>query len=183
MLGLLLDLALYQNLIIHFKIWFDYTNDLLLLSISLSLKRSFALDYWRLISSTTRWNMHHHPCQCKVVSMAVRIWKCGWESGELHTHISKLDHAPFLSFPPHSLYISYWHLLLCSYGVFGANISSQAMLFAKSGLELLLISVFGDDNQFIYPLTWVLVLALIFTAVLQVLLQSSSLLLQLMFVS
>lgn len=42
------------------------------------------------------------------------------------------------------------------------------MLFAKSGLELLLISVFGDDNQFIYPLTWVLVLALIFTAVLQV---------------
>ncbi|KAI9316071.1 hypothetical protein BX666DRAFT_2019648 [Dichotomocladium elegans] len=54
-----------------------------------------------------------------------------------------------------------------SYGVFGANISSQAMLFAKSGLELLLISVFGDDNQFIYPLTWMLLLGLIFTAVLQ----------------
>ncbi|KAG2223574.1 hypothetical protein INT45_001656 [Circinella minor] len=54
-----------------------------------------------------------------------------------------------------------------SYGVFGANISSQAMLFAKSGLELLILSVFHHDNQFIYPLTWVLVLALCFTAILQ----------------
>ncbi|KAI9491953.1 hypothetical protein BDB00DRAFT_766188 [Zychaea mexicana] len=54
-----------------------------------------------------------------------------------------------------------------SYGVFGANISSQAMLFAKSGLELLILSVFHHDNQFANPLTWLLVLALIFTAVLQ----------------
>ncbi|KAI8881970.1 hypothetical protein K501DRAFT_252266 [Backusella circina FSU 941] len=54
-----------------------------------------------------------------------------------------------------------------SYGVFGANISSQAMLFAKSGLELLLLTLFHHDNQFIYPLTWAIVLALIFTAVLQ----------------
>ncbi|ORX58960.1 hypothetical protein DM01DRAFT_1366216 [Hesseltinella vesiculosa] len=54
-----------------------------------------------------------------------------------------------------------------SFGVFGANISSQAMLFAKSGLELLILTVFHGDNQFIYPLTWVLVLALICTAVLQ----------------
>ncbi|KAL1927953.1 hypothetical protein VTP01DRAFT_3358 [Rhizomucor pusillus] len=54
-----------------------------------------------------------------------------------------------------------------SYGVFGANISSQAMLFAKSGLELLILTIFYHDNQFIYPLTWVLVLALIFTAILQ----------------
>lgn len=42
------------------------------------------------------------------------------------------------------------------------------MLFAKSGLELLILSVFHHDNQFVYPLTWVLVLALLFTAVLQV---------------
>lgn len=88
-------------------------------------------------------------------------------------HIAKLDHAPFF-LPPH-IQPTHPHIsfdtdnsLWYSYGVFGANISSQAMLFAKSGLELLLISVFGDDNQFIYPLTWVLVLALIFTAVLQV---------------
>ncbi|CAO3607456.1 unnamed protein product [Cunninghamella blakesleeana] len=54
-----------------------------------------------------------------------------------------------------------------SYGVLGANISSQAMLFAKSGIELLIVTVFNGDNQFIYPLTWVLVLALIFTAILQ----------------
>ncbi|CEP07682.1 hypothetical protein [Parasitella parasitica] len=54
-----------------------------------------------------------------------------------------------------------------SYGVFGANISSQAMLFAKSGLELLILTVFHHDNQFIYPLTWVIVFALVFSAVLQ----------------
>ncbi|KAI8059600.1 magnesium transporter NIPA-domain-containing protein [Gongronella butleri] len=54
-----------------------------------------------------------------------------------------------------------------SYGAIGANISSQAMLFAKSGLELLILSIFHGDNQFIYPLTWVLLLALIITAVLQ----------------
>ncbi|KAI8967134.1 hypothetical protein BDF20DRAFT_830065 [Mycotypha africana] len=54
-----------------------------------------------------------------------------------------------------------------SYGVFGANISSQAMLFAKSGLELLILTLFHGENQFIYPLTWVIVLALIFTALLQ----------------
>ncbi|CAO3679522.1 unnamed protein product [Umbelopsis vinacea] len=58
-------------------------------------------------------------------------------------------------------------LLGISYGVFGANISSQAMLFAKSGLELLILSIFQGQNQFIYPLTWVLVAALIVTALLQ----------------
>jgi hypothetical protein len=52
--------------------------------------------------------------------------------------------------------------------VFGANISSQAMLFAKSGLELLILSIFQGQNQFIYPLTWLLVAALIVTALLQV---------------
>lgn len=54
-----------------------------------------------------------------------------------------------------------------SYGVFGANISSQAMLFAKSGLELLILTIFQHDNQFIYPLTWAILFALAFTAVLQ----------------
>lgn len=52
--------------------------------------------------------------------------------------------------------------------MFGANISSQAMLFAKSGLELLILTVFQHENQFIYPLTWAIVFALVFTAVLQV---------------
>ncbi|KAG2175839.1 hypothetical protein INT44_000317 [Umbelopsis vinacea] len=58
-------------------------------------------------------------------------------------------------------------LLGISYGVFGANISSQAMLFAKSGLELLILTIFQGQNQFIYPLTWLLVAALIVTALLQ----------------
>jgi hypothetical protein len=56
--------------------------------------------------------------------------------------------------------------------VFGANISSQAMLFAKSGIELLILSIFQGQNQFIYPLTWLLVAALIVTALLQVSKQS-----------
>ncbi|KAI7906015.1 magnesium transporter [Cokeromyces recurvatus] len=54
-----------------------------------------------------------------------------------------------------------------SYGLLGANISSQAMLFAKSGLELLLLTIFHHENQFIYPLTWFIVFALIVTALLQ----------------
>lgn len=57
---------------------------------------------------------------------------------------------------------------LKSYGMFGANISSQAMLFAKSGLELLILTVLQHENQFVYPLTWAIVFALVFTAVLQV---------------
>lgn len=66
------------------------------------------------------------------------------------------------------MFVCLLSLFVFSFGVFGANISSQAMLFAKSGLELLILTVFHGDNQFIYPLTWVLVIALIFTAVLQV---------------
>ncbi|KAI8063708.1 magnesium transporter NIPA-domain-containing protein [Gilbertella persicaria] len=54
-----------------------------------------------------------------------------------------------------------------SYGILGANISSQAMLFAKSGLELLMLSIFQHENQFVYPLTWAIVFALVFTAILQ----------------
>jgi hypothetical protein len=42
------------------------------------------------------------------------------------------------------------------------------MLFAKSGLELLILTIFHQDNQFIYPLTWAIIFALIFTALLQV---------------
>ncbi|KAI7869791.1 hypothetical protein BDF14DRAFT_1741711 [Spinellus fusiger] len=58
-------------------------------------------------------------------------------------------------------------MLGISFGVFGANISSQAMLFAKSGMELLILSVFYGDNQFIYPMTWLIVLVLVFTAIVQ----------------
>lgn len=64
-------------------------------------------------------------------------------------------------------YIENLLVIIISYGVFGANISSQAMLFAKSGLELLILTIFEHNNQFIYPLTWAIIFALVFTAVLQ----------------
>lgn len=50
----------------------------------------------------------------------------------------------------------------------GGNISGQSMLFAKSGLELLILTLFHGQNQFDRPLTWVLVAFLIVTAILQV---------------
>ncbi|RUS19348.1 hypothetical protein BC937DRAFT_87623, partial [Endogone sp. FLAS-F59071] len=58
-------------------------------------------------------------------------------------------------------------ILGISYGVMGGNISGQSMLFAKSGLELLILTLFHGQNQFDRPLTWVLVAFLIVTAILQ----------------
>lgn len=47
------------------------------------------------------------------------------------------------------------------------NISSQSLLFAKSGLELLILTLIHGQNQFKYFLTWVLVVIMIVTALLQ----------------
>lgn len=47
------------------------------------------------------------------------------------------------------------------------NISSQSLLFAKSGLELLILTLIHGQNQFKYLLTWVLVVIMIITALLQ----------------
>lgn len=47
------------------------------------------------------------------------------------------------------------------------NISSQSLLFAKSGLELLILTLIHGQNQFKYLLTWVLVVIMIVTALLQ----------------
>lgn len=47
------------------------------------------------------------------------------------------------------------------------NISSQSLLFAKSGLELLILTLIHGQNQFKYFLTWVLVAIMIVTALLQ----------------
>ncbi|KAG1046803.1 hypothetical protein G6F46_010363 [Rhizopus delemar] len=83
--------------------------------------------------------------------------------GLLITHLMEylLKTKPMFYSPDLKMYLG------ISYGVLGANISSQAMLFAKSGLELLLLTVVHHDNQFIYPLTWVILFALVFTAILQ----------------
>ncbi|KAI8340428.1 hypothetical protein BD560DRAFT_412414 [Blakeslea trispora] len=54
-----------------------------------------------------------------------------------------------------------------SYGVLSGNISSQSILFAKSGLELVLLSVMSDKNQLQYALTYVLLGMMLLTAILQ----------------
>ncbi|CAO3640936.1 unnamed protein product [Mucor fragilis] len=54
-----------------------------------------------------------------------------------------------------------------SYGVLSGNISSQSILFAKSGLELIILSVVFDKNQLQYALTWVLLVMMVLTAILQ----------------
>ncbi|KAG1447272.1 hypothetical protein G6F56_009313 [Rhizopus delemar] len=83
--------------------------------------------------------------------------------GLLFTHLLEylIKVKPMLYSPDLKMYLG------ISYGVLGANISSQAMLFAKSGLELLLLTLIHNDNQFVYPLTWAILFALIFTAILQ----------------
>ena len=55
-----------------------------------------------------------------------------------------------------------------SYGVISGNVSSQSILFAKSGLELIILSVVLDKNQLQYALTWILLIMMVMTAVLQV---------------
>ncbi|CAG8688441.1 4162_t:CDS:2 [Dentiscutata erythropus] len=65
-----------------------------------------------------------------------------------------------------------WHwkkfqtVLGITYGMVGGMISSQSLLFAKSGIELLLLTI-NCRNQFDRPLSWIIVIALIVTALLQ----------------
>ncbi|KAI8390833.1 uncharacterized protein BYT42DRAFT_591670 [Radiomyces spectabilis] len=54
-----------------------------------------------------------------------------------------------------------------SYGMIAGNISSQSMLFAKSGFELFILTIVFNMDQLHYPLTWVLVSMVIVTAILQ----------------
>ncbi|KAH8551022.1 magnesium transporter NIPA-domain-containing protein [Umbelopsis sp. PMI_123] len=54
-----------------------------------------------------------------------------------------------------------------SYGMLSGNISSQSLLFAKSGLELLILTLIHGQNQFKYFLTWMIVVTMIVMAILQ----------------
>ncbi|CAH1758462.1 10564_t:CDS:2 [Entrophospora sp. SA101] len=58
-------------------------------------------------------------------------------------------------------------ILGISYGCVGGMISSQSLLFAKSGLELLVLTIIYRDNQFNKPLSWIIVIILAVTALLQ----------------
>ncbi|KAG0308015.1 hypothetical protein BGZ97_000192 [Linnemannia gamsii] len=58
-------------------------------------------------------------------------------------------------------------ILGISYGCVGGMLSSQALLFAKSAIELLYLTIVGGQNQFENPLSWFLVVALITAALLQ----------------
>lgn len=55
-----------------------------------------------------------------------------------------------------------------SYGILSGNVSSQSMLFAKSGIELIILSITSDENQLKYPLTWFLLVMMILTGAMQV---------------
>ncbi|KAF7727915.1 hypothetical protein EC973_006914 [Apophysomyces ossiformis] len=54
-----------------------------------------------------------------------------------------------------------------SFGILGGNVSSQSMLFAKSGLELIILTVVYHENQLQHSLTWILLVMLVLTAILQ----------------
>ncbi|KAI8097113.1 uncharacterized protein BX664DRAFT_325594 [Halteromyces radiatus] len=54
-----------------------------------------------------------------------------------------------------------------SFGVIAGNISSQSMLFAKSGIELIILTVVFKLNQLQYALTWILLIMMVVTAILQ----------------
>ncbi|KAI9294555.1 hypothetical protein K502DRAFT_276948, partial [Neoconidiobolus thromboides FSU 785] len=53
------------------------------------------------------------------------------------------------------------------YGACSILISTQGILFAKSGIELLVLTFINKQNQFDQPLAWIIVFLLIFTALLQ----------------
>ncbi|ORZ14977.1 hypothetical protein BCR41DRAFT_306482 [Lobosporangium transversale] len=58
-------------------------------------------------------------------------------------------------------------MLGISYGCVSGMLSSQALLFAKSAIELLMLTILDGKNQFENPLSWFLVIALIAAALLQ----------------
>ncbi|GBC07519.1 hypothetical protein RclHR1_07500004 [Rhizophagus clarus] len=53
-----------------------------------------------------------------------------------------------------------------SYGCVSGMISSQGLIFAKSGSELLILTIYGD-NQFNQPLSWIIMAGMIIAGVLQ----------------
>ncbi|KAI8075058.1 hypothetical protein BC940DRAFT_287327 [Gongronella butleri] len=53
------------------------------------------------------------------------------------------------------------------FGIISGNISSQSMLFAKSGIELIILTVVFDMNQLQYALTWIILVMMVITAILQ----------------
>ncbi|KAL0078310.1 hypothetical protein F4703DRAFT_1906096 [Phycomyces blakesleeanus] len=54
-----------------------------------------------------------------------------------------------------------------SYGILGGCVSSQSLLFAKSGVELIILTVVYKENQLQYALTWILLAMMVITAILQ----------------
>lgn len=59
-------------------------------------------------------------------------------------------------------------MLGISYGCVGGMLSSQALLFAKSAIDMLYLTIVDGKNQFENPLSWFLVIALVTAALLQV---------------
>ncbi|RIA80623.1 magnesium transporter NIPA-domain-containing protein [Glomus cerebriforme] len=57
-------------------------------------------------------------------------------------------------------------ILGISYGCVGGMLSSQGLIFAKSGVELLILTIYGE-NQFNGPLSWIIVAGLVIVGILQ----------------
>ncbi|KAJ1910506.1 hypothetical protein IWQ60_010624 [Tieghemiomyces parasiticus] len=53
------------------------------------------------------------------------------------------------------------------YGVVSGMLCSQSLLFAKSGIELLLVTLAGQENQFTGPLAWFILFGLLVTSLAQ----------------
>jgi hypothetical protein len=78
-------------------------------------------------------------------------------------HMNQNERDPIFGWPMKK----FQTLLGISYGCVGGMISSQGLIFAKSGVELLLLTIYGD-NQFNRPLSWIIVAGMIVAGVLQV---------------
>ncbi|KAI8149138.1 hypothetical protein BJV82DRAFT_590787 [Fennellomyces sp. T-0311] len=86
---------------------------------------------------------------------------------EIEQHEEQLDPADrkllgqWISMADLKMYIG------VSYGVLSGNVSSQSLLFAKSGLELFILSIIYGEDQLHHAWTWILVVMTITTAILQ----------------
>ncbi|CAO3702709.1 unnamed protein product [Rhizopus stolonifer] len=104
--------------------------------------------------------------------------ECIIVTGALLTHYSEhlLDQIESAALPPTTVgkWLGKWIALDefkkkigISYGVLAGNVSSQSMLFAKSGIELIILTVVSDKNQLEYSLTWILLSMMVLTSILQ----------------
>ncbi|CAG8477828.1 5032_t:CDS:2 [Acaulospora morrowiae] len=98
-----------------------------------------------------------------VIELLVILFLIASKYGEyLLNKMSRNERDPIFGWPWKKLQT----IVGITYGVIGGMISSQSLLFAKSGIELLILTIYGN-NQFDRPLSWIIVIILVATALLQ----------------